>query len=396
MRFLVFCSFFLIASVSQALTGNYRLKYLHSELKTLNFEEKTKNQTSSEFDYSAIESLPALDVLYLLHKPGPTATLTGAGIEKPRECGNNTEKLPTQKLRCEPYSIEPFKDEKTGCEGTTLYGELILFSIVDNVRYSKNQLVMLNKEKKSQCFEYLESLPIHQALEQNEISLSEENLPDVIVLTHLYQAISVSDSSVEVLKGVYTGTYHPRYTGESRAKTWQELSDGTQERKVEGTEFNAALAPLHIRDLPEVLLFHDAEKNTLKLAGAGSEKIRKCQLNKSKSSGEITFFECPVFKAKEEELGTGCTIEHQILNEIKLEKNQYPRLNRIEKRKLVESEDSHCDAYKAKIAEELKDKRAELFFQSLLEQGGITSVENLGNVFVLEHVFELKVPSTDY
>lgn len=396
MRFLVFISFFAGVSVSQALTGNYRLKYLHSEIKTLHLEETSKNQTTPHFDFTSITPPPLLDVLYLLHQPsGPTATLTGAGIETPRECGGNTEKLPSQKLRCEPYSVVPFNDENTGCEGTRLFGEVILFSLIDNVQYSRNELLLLNKETKPQCHAYLKSLDFYQALESHQIALSKDEMPDVVLLNHLYQAISISDASVEVLKGIYTGTYNTRYL-HSQARTWEELEEGQKERQVEGTEFNAAFAPLFIRDLPEVLLFHDQDKNTLKLAGAGSDKIRKCKRNEERSSEEVSLFDCPVFKAKEEELGTGCTIEHQITNTIRLEKNKYPQLSRIEKRILLESENSHCDTYRTKIKEELTDKRAEAFFQALLENGGIDSVENLGNHFVLEHVFELRVPPSEY
>lgn len=387
----------LLPSKAQALSGNYRLHYLNSSLQIRHLENKSLNQSFTNFDFSELSSPPQLDVLYFLHNAkGPSATLTGAGIPKPRECGDNTETLPSQKLKCEPFALEQRKDEETGCELATLSNEVITFSIADNLRYARSELILFKKETKNECLGYLKQLEMAKLLDLKNVEISDDNFPDALILTHWYQMGSVSDYSAEILKGVYSGTYQARYTGKSQSLSWLEDKDETPSRLKEGPLFNAAREPLFVQDLPEVLLFHDTEKNSLEVAGGGSNKIRKCRVNEDKSSDDTSVFECSLFKAKEEELGTGCTIEHRIEEEIILQKGQFPQYSRLEKRKLIESEGSHCELYKEKIAEELADNRAEIFFQAVFANGGIESPQDLSNTFVLKHIFELRAPPSEF
>jgi len=394
---LLLFSLTLLPSKAQALSGNYQLNYLHSSLQIRHLEDKSLNQSFANIDYSEISSPPQLEILYFLHDPkGPSATLTGAGVPKARECGDNTEALPSQKLKCEPFALEQTKDDKTGCELASLSNEVITFSIADDLRYARSELILFKKETKDKCIGYLKQLEIAKLLNLKNVEIGEDNFPDALILTHWYQMGSVSDYSAEILKGVYSGTYRARYTGKSQGLSWIENKEETPSRLKEGPLFNAAREPLFVQDLPEVLLFHDTDKNSLEVAGGGSNKIRKCRINKKKSSEETSVFECALFKAKEEELGTGCTIEHRIEDEIILQKGQFPQYSRLEKRKLIESEGSQCELYKEKIAEELSDNRAETFFLAIFANGGIESPKDLSNTFVLKHIFELRAPPSEF
>jgi len=199
----------------------------------------------------------------------------------------------------------------------------------------------------------------------------------------------------EEVEAGHTGAYQVNYSGKSQSISWEEKSEGDQTRLTEGEFFNGARSPLFVRDLPDVFLFHNPDKNQLRVAGGGADTIRKCKFLKDKSEDDQSIFECTFFKAKEEEQGTGCTIEHWFQDEVTLQDGESPLYVRTEKRTLIESEDSHCDDYKKKIADELSENRSELFFRTVFETGGIDSLEQLGNTFVLKHFYRLKL-QTDH
>jgi hypothetical protein len=383
--------------MSQGLSGNYKLSYLGTDLWTV-FRADPKHKPSVDsFDFKKVGIPPSPAPIYMLHDPkGPSATILGAGSDSPRLC-EGTSKMLSMKLECTPLANESWVDEKTKCGIKKLFVEEIVWNVTDNLRYKRTEAIVFDhKNTPQECQEFKKNLlaeldtdkapEFFKAMREAGLFNGEKDFADAFLLSHVYQANETDEKAVEMPEGNQTGAYELEYSGRSKTVSW---TGENKENIIEGKAFNAPDEAVQPERLDNVLLFHDPNARTAKVSGGGQNTVRKCELISEKDSKTETF-SCTLFKANEEEVGTGCTIEHWIKEEVTLSPDSLPRYERIEQRHLMASTQEGCDNYRKKISEELKEGSAELFFRVISKTGGIESTDNLGDTFQLVHEYTAK------
>jgi len=376
----------------KGLSGHYKLAYIASDLSGLYRNDESKQPSAESFNYKEIAEPQIPAPIFLLHNPqGPSATVIGGGSDSPRLCEGEAELL-SQNLECAPLAKETWKDEKTKCEITKAFVENILFSITDGLRYSRTELVFFSEETAEQCVKYKENIAeelekgsaadYFKAMKAAGVINDPKDLPDLFALTHFYQTSPTDKDSVAYPDGNHSGAYELNYSERSQSKSWF----GKEQKDLEESSVFNASKKLRVENLDNVLLFHKPQEHQLQLSGGGQNKMRDCKQVSEEGASDETF-ECTLFKAKEEELGTGCTIEHWIFERVTLRKEETPRYERVEQRRFVSSNLEGCEKYRQKIASEIKEGSAELFFRVLFETGGISSLDKMGDTFQLSHEY---------
>lgn len=383
--------------LAQGLSGNYKLAYIASDLATLYRSDENRQPKVESFNFKKVGTPPVPAPIYMLHDPkGPSATLLGGGSDNPRLCEGENDLL-SQKLECAPLSKETWIDEKTKCGIKKLFVEGITWNIKDNLQYSRTEAIIFDKETPAECETFKKNLleelgadkgpDFFKAMKEAELFKNEKDFADVFLLTHVYQANETDEKAIDLPEGNQTGAYELEYSGKSKTVTW----NGEDKKDLMESElFKASDYSLQVERLDNILFFHDPKARSVKIGGAGQNKIRKCELI-SKQNDEHETYSCTLFKAKEEEVGTGCTIEHQLKEEITLIPNALPHYERIEQRQLLPSSKESCDAYRQKIYDEIKEGSAELFFRVLSKSVNIQSAADLGDTFQLVHEYTLKL-----
>ena len=393
-------SFPLLASphpMGQGLSGNYKLSYLGTDLWTV-FRADPKHKPSVDgFDFKKVGTPPSPAPIYMLHDPkSPSATLMGGGSDTPRLC-EGTSKMLSIKLECAPLAKETWVDEKTKCGIKKLFVEGIVWNIKHDLRYTRTEAIIFDHENTpEECKEFKKNLlaevdtdkgtEFFKAMKEAGLFKEEKDFADAFLVSHIYQANETDEKAVEMPEGNQTGAYELEYSGQSKTVSW---TGENKENIVESKAFNAPDESVQPEHVDNVLLFHDPNARTAKISGGGQNKMRKCELVSEKDSKTETY-SCTLFKANEEEVGTGCTIEHWIKEEVTLSPDSLPRYERIEQRHFLPSTQEGCENYRKKIAEEIKEGSAELFFRVISKTGGITSTENLGDTFQLVHEYTAK------
>lgn len=376
----------------KGLSGNYKLAYIASDLAVEYRNDSTKKPKVESFNYKEVAEPQIPAPIFLLHDPkGPSATVIGGGSDSPRLCEGEAELL-SQKLECAPFAKETWVDEETKCRITKGFVEFILFSIVDGLRYSRKELVVFSKDTAKECIQYknkiVEELEKGTAPDYFKVMKAAgllndpKDLPDWFALTNYYQTSPADKASLEHPEGNQTGAYELTYSEQSLSKSWT----GKEQNDLQESSIFNASKKLRIENLDTVLLFHKPQEHTLQVSGAGQNKIRECEKFSAEGTAEEQFA-CTLFKAKEEELGTGCTIEHWIFEQVTLRPEQTPLYERVEQRRLVGSSAEGCEKYRQKIASEIKEGSSELFFKVLFQTGGIASLDKMGDTFQLRHEY---------
>jgi len=381
------------ATAAPGLSGNYKLSYLVSDLASLYRSDESKKKEVESFNFEKIAPAPIPAPLYLYHNPiGPSATLMGGGSDAPRFCEGQAEML-SQTLECSPLSEKAWKDEKTGCGFNSIFIETVLYDIIQDLRYSRTEVFIFDKDTEKECQEYKSNLAsqleegtapdFFKAMKKSGVVTDLKDLPDGFVLSHIYQMTATDEKAIDLPEGNVTGAYSVTYAGKSRTESW--LGD-KKEQLEESQVFDSKSERVPVEQIGTVLFFHDLEKGTLKIAAGGQNKTRTCKKT-SKEDEKNEVFTCTLFKAKEEELGTGCTIEHWLKEEVILTPGENPRYARVEERRLSGDFKEGCENYRKKVASELSEGSAELFFRVLLKTGGIKNPERMGDNFKLIHEY---------
>ncbi|NBW99417.1 hypothetical protein EBR03_07580 [bacterium] len=383
--------------LGQGLSGNYKLAYIASDLTGIFRLEDTAPQSAESFDYSKIAAPPQVPAIYLFHDPkGPSGTLMGGGFDAPRLCEGEAS-LVAQELECAPLSKETFKDEASQCSMKKIFVETVSYHIATELRYSRTEIIAFDKETPKECAAYKEQLAeelasgkgpdFFKAMLAAGVIQDVKKLPDTFFLAHIYQATLTDEKAVEVSEGDRTGAYSLAYSGNSKTMSWE---GEKKERFKESSAFDAKEKSVAVQRLDNILIFHKIDNNSMRIAGAGLNKIRNCTLasgNENEASSSV--FTCTLFKAKEEEIGTGCTIEHWVHEKITLLPKENPRYERVEQRQLVNASSEGCKKYRQKISSEMKEGSAETFFKLLFETGGVSDADSLGDTFQLIHEYTL-------
>jgi len=379
----------------QGLSGNYELGYLASDLAVGFNDSNGKLSKVHSFNFKRVAPPPIPEPFYLFHEPkGPSATVIGAGSPSPRLCeGEST--LFSQTLECSPLSSESWIDEETQCGIKKVFVETILYSIIEDLRYARTEILTLDKATEEACQAYknkiVEQLDKDQgpdffkAIKRAGLFKDLDAVPDIFILTHFYQATPTNEKAVETSKDNQTGAYALRYAGRSKSFSWV----GTEKRDLRQSEvFNASDISIAVQPLDNILFFHDPEKHSVRVAGGGLNRLRKCELESRNKEEEI--FVCTLFKANEEELGTGCAIEHWIQEKITLAPQEGLKYERLEQRHLLDSTLEGCENYRQKMTQEIQEGTAEAFFRVLAQTGGLNPQEKLGDTFQLAHEYTVK------
>ncbi|NBT58729.1 hypothetical protein EBT16_08100, partial [bacterium] len=267
----------------------------------------------------------------------------------------------------------------------------------DDLRYTRTEVIIFDKDTATECEDYKKTLledlknekapEFFKAMQEAGLFKSEKDFADAFLLTHVYQATATDEKAVDFPEGNRTGAYELNYSGKSRTRSW---NGENKDNLLESESFNASDFSVQVERLDNILLFHDPKSRSVKLSGAGQNKIRKCELI-SKDGDKEEVYSCVLFKAKEEEAGTGCTIEHQLMEQVTLVPDSLPRYERIEQRHLLPSTKEGCDSYRQKIFEEIQEGSAELFFRVLSKSVKIESAQDLGDTFQWVHDYGLKL-----
>ncbi|MFM8268584.1 MAG: hypothetical protein ACKN9V_00195 [Pseudomonadota bacterium] len=383
-------------SLGQGLSGNYKLAYIESNLLTRYRGDEERRPEVKSFDFKKVAKPPIPAPIYMLHDPkGPAATLMGGGSDAPRMCEGKSE-LFSQHLECTPLSKDVWVDETTHCGLRKVFIEEITWGIQDGLHYQRTEAIVFDKDTPKECDEYKKNLlaelkadkapDFFKAMQKAGLFKDENDFADVFMLTHVYEANETTESAIEIPEGNQTGAYELEYSGKSKTLSW----DGDKkENLVESKPFDAALQSIQPERLDNILFFHDSKARSAKISGAGQNKMRKCELV-SEINSPTEIYSCTIFKANEEEVGTGCMIEHWVKEEIKITKDSLPRYERIEQRHLSPSTQEGCQQYKNKVSEELKDGSAELFFRVISNTEGMKSNQKMGDTFQLVHEYRTK------
>lgn len=377
------------------LSGTYKLSYLKSDLEVAYWKDKEKETKVKEFDFKKVGTPPIPSPLYLFHNPkDPSATLIGAGSETPRYCEGENDML-SQHLDCTPLSRNIFTDEKTQCEIRSIFLEAVMFDIVENLRYGRMEMFIFDKDTAKECLEYKTNLmtqledgtapDFFKAMKAAGLIKELKDFPDGFYLTHYYQLTETDEKVAELPRGSETGAYDLEYKGKSKT-----VSFNGKDRNdlVESDFYDSNSESFPVERLDTILFFYDAKKDQAKISGGGQSKLRTCEKT-SKPDDENEVFSCSLFKAMEEELGTGCTIEHWLKEEITLVPGEVPRYQRVEQRSFLPETKEGCESYRKKIAQELSEGSAELFFRVLQKTGGIKDLDKLGDTFQIIHQYQL-------
>jgi hypothetical protein len=383
--------------MGQGLSGNYKLSYVGTDLWTV-FRDDPKHKPGVDgFDFKKVGTPPHFAPIYMLHDPkSPSATIMGAGSDTPRLC-EGTSKMLSIKLECTPLAKETWVDEKTKCGIKKLFVEGIVWNIKDDLRYTRTEAIIFDhKNTPKECEEFKKNLlaeldtdkatEFFKAMREAGLFNEEKDFADAFLLSHVYQANETDEKAVEMPEGNQTGAYELEYSGQSKTVSW---NGETKENLVESKPFNAPDESVQPEHIDNILLFHDPNARSAKISGGGDNTMRKCELVSEKDAKTETY-SCTLFKANEEEVGTGCTIEHWIKEEVTLSADSLPRYERIEQRQLMPSTQEGCNNYRKKISEELKEGSAELFFRIISKTGGIESTDKLGDTFQLVHKYTAK------
>jgi hypothetical protein len=388
-------------NVSQALaavpglSGNYQLSYLESDLAAVFRSDETKKRKKKAFNFEKVAAPPVPTPVYLYHEPvGPTATLMGGGSDAPRFCEGEAT-LISQQLECTALSDKSWKDEKTQCGIRSLFIETVLYSIIEDLRYARTEIFMFDKDTEQECAEYKKQLSTQlendtapdffKAMKKAKIITDINQLPDVFSLTHYYQLTRTDEKAIQFPEGNRTGAYSVDYSGNSRTESWVGES---KEGFLQSDVFDSQTESIPVERVGTILFFHDPEKGTVQLAAGGQNKVRTCK-KISVEGSEAEDFVCTLFKAKEEELGTGCTIEHWFMEQISLRPGQNPTYSRAEQRTFSDQSKEGCENYRNKVATELTEGTAEMFFRILLKTGGIKTTGSMGDTFKLIHEYKV-------
>jgi len=382
----------------QGLSGDYQLGYLESSLAVITRSQNNHREEKESFNYEKIAKAPIPEPFYMLHDPkGPTATLIGAGSDSPRLCEGEASLL-SQELECTPLSKESWVDEKSQCGIKKIFIETILYDVIHDLRYARAEIISLDKSTEEACALYKTNLldqlekdeapDFFKAMKKAGLLKNPEELPDVYILTHFYQASPSETKAVETSEGNKSGAYSLRYSGKSKTFSWF----GEEKKELhQSSVFNAADVEMSVPTLDNILLFHEPEKNAVRIAGGGRNRVRKCELESQDKEKSEEIFVCTLFKATEDELGTGCSIEHWVQERVTLAPKDLPRYERVEQRHLQEATSEGCQQYRSKISEELKEGSAELFFRVFAKTGGIETNTALGDTFQLVHEYSVQL-----
>ncbi|NDD05598.1 MAG: hypothetical protein EB078_11880, partial [Proteobacteria bacterium] len=328
--------------------------------------------------------------IFLLHNPqGPSATIIGGGSDSPRVCEGEAALL-SQDLECAPMAEETWVDEQSKCKISKVFVEHVLFKLTTGLRYSRTEIVVLSDETPKECTQYKRQLTeelekeagpdFYKAMKAAGIISDNEQIPDLFALAHIYET-SPSDKKVfDYPEGNQTGAYDLEYAQSSQTASWT----GEEKRDLQISEAFNADGKTKVEKLDTVLLFHDHNKQELKVSGGGVNKMRECK-NISTAGSPEEVYACTLFRAKEEEAGTGCTIEHWIFERVTLRSKEAPQYARVEQRHLMENTAEGCQNYRTKITSELKEGSAESFFRLIHQTGGFSTSNNLGDTFQLVH-----------
>ena len=387
-----------LAPRGQGLSGDYQVAYLESNLAVITRSQNNHKKEKESFNYEKIAKAPIPEPFYMLHDPkGPTATLIGAGSDSPRLCEGEASLL-SQELECTPLSQESWVDKNTQCGIKKIFIETILYDVIHDLRYARAEIISLDKSTEEACALYKNNLldqlekdeapDFFKAMKRAGLLKNPEELPDVYILTHFYQASPSETKAVETSEGDKSGAYSLKYAGKSKSLSWF----GDEKKDLQQSSvFNASDIEMSVAAIDNILLFHEPEKNAVRIAGGGRNRVRKCELESQDKEKSEEVFVCTLFKANEEELGTGCSIQHWIQERVTLSSKHLPRYERVEQRHLQEASSEGCQQYRSKIAEELKEGSAELFFRVLKKTGGIGNESALGDTFQLVHEYTVQL-----
>lgn len=381
-----FFSYSVLASGATGFTGAYELKYTGESLVTSQELDTDAPETGKPFDASKVSVPVALKPIYVLHDPtSGVGSIRGADSRKSRLCKGDSAFFEIA-LRCEPTGFQNKVDERSGCEMKSFVTEGLSFSIFSPLTYERTEVVSL--QPTTECGIFKDNLRKDLVDDSAEpffkLAATSFNggkeIPDVLAVTHRYSTLETT-AEANPDKTDLTGAYLPEYAASSFGKSLRANS------VVKGDVFD--VAKFHRPEaLGAILLFHDPAQGKIRLAGAGFRKLRSCPAEET--AGTPTRFLCkPLLKAFDEDLATGCKIEHETREEISVNDKGELAYEKIEQRTLLAETAKGCQAYKAKLKTELANGSAELFFR-ILSKTGALGKEELGDQFQLVHRYAAK------